>query len=117
LEEYYERCSDCGDYYLRDDMSCATGQYGDEAAICPNCRDEYYEVCDHCGELFHEDFLYNVCDSSGDVIRVCEDCLNEYYAECEKCGEFYEARALEDGLCPDCRKLEREDDGDMKEVM
>lgn len=84
LEDLYECCEECDKYHLRDEMTYAINEYGEEVRVCEDCVDLYYEQCDCCDRLVHENVMYDTHNDSGEPVRVCEDCYDRYYSHNEE---------------------------------
>ena len=100
LEENFELCVECGEYYPRDDMEkTVDGDY-----VCEICKDGEYQYCVHCGCLEKIDNMKWAEDEQG---YICESCFNDYYETCDDCGKIYyrdNMRYIEDGyyVCENC---------------
>ena len=92
----YRQCRDCGDYFPRDDMYIAYGEY-----VCATCMEENYTVCDRCDELICNDDIYYTRDGR----NLCDHCLSwEDYRWCEECCEYvpYNEYNHRVDMCNDC---------------
>ena len=76
LDDTYRRCTECGDYHDRDDM---TWLENSAEYVCSNCRDRYYTRCDECGQYVRDSDIESAIDSDGFGIDICEDCCNDNY--------------------------------------
>ena len=96
----YRMCRDCGEYFPRDNMYLAYGEY-----VCETCMEENYTVCDRCGELICNDDIYYTRDGR----YLCDDCLPwEDYYYCHECGEYVrwsEWNSRYD-MCQDCAEAQ-----------
>ena len=108
LEDYYEQCAECGEWFHRDDVSWAVDSDGDEVYICGDCTDSY-TTCDDCNIYVHDNAICCVRGRRGGEREVCPECRDNNYEICEDCGEYYPHDLMMDGLCPDCR-AEREEE-------
>ena len=101
LEEDYEECEDCGEYYLRSDMTWVESESG---YYCPDCAEDLV-YCDECGEYVHEEHSMYV---PRERINICDDCREEYFTPCDHCSEPVRCSdAIEDEetgctYCPEC---------------
>ena len=80
-DEYYDQCSDCGDWHRRENMyDINDGDY----FVCERCVDDYCE-CDECGGRYSSSHLTRI-ESEG--IWVCDDCRYNEFTECCNCDEY-----------------------------
>ena len=141
LEENYEQCDECGEYYPSINMTDVNGDL-----VCEECLNTKFVVCDDCGEYVREsettyldNYSTTVCDAclnnnyhtccccdtivSEDDVRYnesgdayCEDCYNDHYYHCEDCGcELSEDEVHwvdGDPYCDDCASDHEEYDDD-----
>lgn len=96
--EIFDKCDDCLEWGLLDDMRSGPGDTG----LCQDCYDHNYFCCDGCTEIYHND--HYATDGQ------CEDCYEEEEEESEMPGSAinshgYDARRAlrmlgspEDGL-------------------
>ena len=101
LENLYELCDCCDQYYLTEEMYDAIDQYGYDTRICESCRDDYY-LCEECSRYVHENDAINAIDANGDKVTICSDCRNRLYQACDKCESIVHKDIIEGGLCPAC---------------
>lgn len=122
LNEQYERCVECGEYFHTSNVRVVSGG----EAVCENCFERHYECCDDCGEGFRieDGALHLVHDQDGSEIYVCESCYNDRYEYCEHCDESYHYSCMntahdENGdeirVCDDCLEEMHEDSEDDEE--
>lgn len=86
--ECVEYCSDCGEHYLKDDMSYVKSE---NRYACNSCIEQYYEYCNECGELHDRDKMTYIESES---CYVCKDCLKECYTMCSHCGDYEATETL-----------------------
>lgn len=87
-----------------------------EAFLCKHCMLKENQVDDHdefrtcyyCGQIYLVDEGGYMNDEYGMSHDTCPECLRDYMVHCEYCGEPYDENALEDGLCPSCRRSEND---------
>ena len=95
-------CYDCG--YMMDDEESYYCTHC-ENAVCDNCS----RVCCACGEIVCGECAGHceICDRS-----LCPQCAKTKCTECESicCGS-----CLTDGLCPDCKKEQEDEEQEMEE--
>ena len=82
LEDGYQFCCHCDEYYPRGDMTRVDSTY-----VCPNCLEEYCCECSECGELHHQSNMQHAYNQYGNEVMVCDDCRHDYYEWCRHCGE------------------------------
>lgn len=75
------KCSDCGEYILKDDAI----ETHDGDVICEDCKDNDYFTCEDCGEIYPCDDSHWIEDKEK---CVCDSCLENYY-ECEACHKYF----------------------------
>lgn len=75
------KCSDCGEYILKDDAI----KTHDCDLICEDCKDNDYFTCEDCGEVYPCDDSHWIEDKEK---CVCDSCLENYY-ECEACHKYF----------------------------
>lgn len=69
LDNRYERCAECEEYY---DVESMTYLEHSDNHICSACRDEYYTLCEECDEYYRDD---EVTERDGRYL--CEDCCRK----------------------------------------
>lgn len=88
-------CEECGEIYLKDDMSYTQYDY----YVCQHCYDncEYF-TCEYCGDVCR-------CDSSSYIENVeeywCESCTSEHAYYCDYCGNYVSDETTEIYTTPD----------------
>ena len=108
LDDLYELCDCCDEYYLTEEMYNAVDQYGYDTRICENCRDDYL-LCDDCERYVHVDDAIKAINSNSDEIIICPDCRNRHYQECDNCESIVHEDLMEDRLCPECHSHQEEE--------
>ena len=89
-DEYLERCEDCGDWYLREEMvEVSAGYYSSRKWVCESCAEEYGTRCDYCGEWHEYDELIHCVDTDNYYCRNNRRCNDDIYY-CADCGDAYE---------------------------
>ena len=102
IEEFFEQCADCGEYFLKEDLH----KNNDGELICDACIEDNYAYCGECGCLERID---NMRWAEDDQNYICESCFNDYFEQCDDCGNIYRRdnmRYIEDGcgyyVCENC---------------
>lgn len=81
LDEHYEQCSHCGEWFPMSDCVLTPVNGGDEY-FCEDCLDSVAYQCEDCGEWFTRRNMWttepthnrNICNDCSDNWRICNDC-------------------------------------------
>lgn len=106
---FYDKCSECGEYFKKDELFDIDGK-----RLCKSCFSNNYFTCDNCGEVYPKsEAVYVGYD------RFCQDCVDQLLDEgelvqCVRCDEILRAEdAYEldgDFYCSSCYDKEREEE-------
>lgn len=104
-ERLFVLCSDCGNYYERDDIV----ETEDGETYCYHCSPQNVGQCEECSKIYSITDLTEV----NDWYLVCPECLKNY-GVCENCGEYALNEDLTNGLCEYCVPKEHDEDNGEK---
>jgi len=82
----YEKCNDCGEYFLTDDMIEVDNNY-----ICQSCIDNYFS-CERCNHYYHydnDDCNTITIDDRGNTETWCNECKENYAHRCDNCTDYF----------------------------
>ena len=82
INEHFEVCSDCGDYFLKSEMR----EVDDGEYVCEDCYDNNWAECADCGSIHRIDDMRWAEGIDG---YICDTCFNDNYEVCEDCGEVH----------------------------
>ena len=101
LDEYYEYCEHCDEYYYRGDTYYIESE---DRYVCTDCVSNHYTYCARCDSYHSNDCVRYVASED---VYVCDDCAEEYYTVCYDCDELVRNRDVVLGdddnyRCPEC---------------